>query len=148
MKGKDLKLIIKRSGITQKEAADILHVSRQTLNTWCKQELVEDALLKNLLDILKEKDFTNIDNPDAGLESTRSNASLYEEVITAKDALIAAQAERIKAQEEGIKTLLSTIKSVEENTFIQIERVEKYVVSVDARISEFLKSVKNQKVRT
>lgn len=46
--GKKLKLAIKRSGITQQEAADKLEIARQTLSVWGKSEELNPDIIKNV----------------------------------------------------------------------------------------------------
>ncbi len=46
--GLQLKKFLKNLDITQDEAAKRLKVSRQTINTWCKQAILDDEVLQNV----------------------------------------------------------------------------------------------------
>lgn len=68
--GKKLKTALRVANITQQEAADILEVSRQTVNSWISKEELADDILVNV------KTKLNIDLSQYGQINNKSNGKL------------------------------------------------------------------------
>lgn len=79
MNGKQLKISIKKKGLTQQEAAKILGVSRQTFNSWCKlMDLPEDMIrnVKTFLDVDLEADEAEmLKNPAENLVNSTKDST-------------------------------------------------------------------------
>ena len=52
MNGNQLKISIKKKGLTQQKAAEILGVSRQTFNSWCKSMSLTEDVIRNVKTLL------------------------------------------------------------------------------------------------
>lgn len=55
MKGSELKQLLRTENITQDAAAELLGVSRQTVNTWCKQDVLDEDIVEKIAKRLKVK---------------------------------------------------------------------------------------------
>jgi phage repressor protein C with HTH and peptisase S24 domain len=60
MKGSEFKILLKVKGLTQEAAADLIQVSRQTINTWCKLDELDKDVVETIQKRLNVKTLDKI----------------------------------------------------------------------------------------
>ena len=99
--GNQLRNAIKKKGLTQEEAAELLGITRQTIGIWLKRQ-VFDA---NTLHRIRQKLGVNLDSSEEAKEL--DNINVPREVFDKISQLIDANC----SQKEDISSLVATIKS-------------------------------------
>ncbi len=56
MSGKEFKQLLKLNGLRQDDAAKIFNVSRQTINVWCKSDVIDDKIVKQIYERFRVTD--------------------------------------------------------------------------------------------
>ncbi len=77
MKGFDFKQLLRIKNLTQDQAGDLIGVTRQTINTWCKTDLLDEEVVEKINRKL------NVKQPDISIKPV----PVYDIDVTAGDSL-------------------------------------------------------------
>lgn len=123
--GNQLRNAIKKKGLTQEEAAELLGITRQTIGIWLKRQ-VFDA---NTLHRIRQKLGVNLDSSEEAKEL--DNINVPREVFDKISQLIDANC----SQKEDISSLVATIKSQQGTIAGQQDLLAKMQTLVDKALT-------------
>jgi transcriptional regulator with XRE-family HTH domain len=120
MNGKEFKQLLKLNGLRQEDAAKIFDVSRQTISTWCKQEVIDDKIVKLIFERFRVTDpstspisiVTGAANVVGNNNSNIDNRQYYSDSPDVLRAQIEVLDERIKEKDAQIKEKDAQIKEL------------------------------------
>ena len=122
MNGKEFKQLLKLNGLRQEDAAKIFDVSRQTISVWCKQEIIDDKIVKLIFERFRVTDpsispisvVTGAANVVGNNNSNIDNRQYYSDSPDVLRAQIEVLDERIKEKDAQIKEKDAQIKDLHE----------------------------------